>query len=140
MTKTTPKLPPLQESSSSDDETSSPSTDEKQATPTITLDSTFTKDKNDVTESDVENIPPVTVASGTAIAGCKTPPHNDHYHLMAGSALATTLAAKSTTGGPQSYAMTPAENDPLHIYESYDIANLSSDDSTDDEDCPKKVK
>ena len=58
---------------------------------------------------------------------------------MAGSALATSLAAKSDTHGPQSYAMTPAESDPLFAYENYDIGNLSSEDSTDDEDCPKKV-
>ena len=132
----------MEESSSSDNETVSPSLNEKQASPTRTLDSTFIKDKSDVTETGVENVPPVTAMSSTAAAGSKTPPHNDHYHLMDGSALATTLAAKSvavTTGGIQSYAMTPAENDPLHCYESYDIANLSSDDSTDDEDCPKKV-
>ena len=140
--KTTSKLQLLQEnnnSSNSDNDTSLSSIDDKQATHTNILDSTFTKDK---TECGVENVPPVAATSGTAVVGSKTPTHNDHYHLMAGSALATTLAAKSavvTTGGPQSYAMTPAENDPLYSYESYDIANLSSDDSTDDEDCPKKV-
>ncbi len=36
-----------------------------------------------------------------------------------------------------SYQMTPA--DPLILCDNYDIKNLSSEDSTDDEDCPKKV-
>ena len=44
-----------------------------------------------------------------------------------------------TKGPPTSYEMTPAENDPLFAYDNYDIGNLSSEDSTDDEDCPKKV-
>lgn len=46
---------------------------------------------------------------------------------------------KSPTVPPTSYEMTPAEKDPLFAYENYDIGNLSSDDSTDDEECPKKV-
>lgn len=45
----------------------------------------------------------------------------------------------SKTVAPASYEMTPAENDPLYAYENYDIGNLSSDDSTDDDECPKKV-
>ena len=106
------------------------------------LNSTFTKEDKD---GDVENLPhssKTTAAQGIAVAISCTPTHNGHYHLMPGGSLATTLAAKTTqitAAAPQSYAMTPAENDPLYSYENYDIGNLSSDDSTDDEDCPKKV-
>jgi hypothetical protein len=35
------------------------------------------------------------------------------------------------------YAMTPL--DPLQVAENYDIDDLGSDDSTDEEDCPRKV-
>lgn len=48
--------------------------------------------------------------------------------------------SKGTKALPTSYEMTPAENDPLFAYENYDIGNLSSEDSTDDEECPKKVR
>ena len=98
--------------------------EEETSEPTDALNSTFTKDG----------------AEEHATVSCT--PANSHYHLMAGSALAAALAVKNDTmaaEGPQSYIMTPAENDPLFMYENYDIGNLSSDDSTDDEDCPKKV-
>ena len=39
-----------------------------------------------------------------------------------------------------SYEMTPIQQqDPFSIYENYNIGDLGSDDSTDEEDCPKKV-
>lgn len=39
-----------------------------------------------------------------------------------------------------SYEMTPLhQQDPFSIYENYDIGDLGSDDSTDEEDCPKKT-
>ena len=64
----------------------------------------------------------------------KTP---DNYHVLPGSVLS--YKVKEKLQGITSYEMTPAENDPLYAYENYDIRNLSSEDSTDDEDCPKKV-
>ena len=100
---------------------------------------TAAKEKGEhTTTKGVESHPP----PGTTTVGASscTPTHNSHFHLMVGSALASTLAAKShEANGPQSYAMTPAESDPLFVYENYDIANLSSEDSTDDEECPRKV-
>ena len=91
---------------------------------TANLNSTFTKEDTDH--------PTATLATTPANS-------NHHYHLMAGSALAAALAVKNDAGEAQSYAMTPADSDPLYAYENYDIGTLSSDDSTDDEDCPKKV-
>ena len=39
-----------------------------------------------------------------------------------------------------SYEMTPLQQqDPFSVYENYDIGDLGSDDSTDEEDCPKKT-
>lgn len=161
------KPPTIQEETSDNNkDISSPSTDDAQsaamdATTTNVLNSTFTKDDN------TENVPPSSTSDGntalTVPANPCTPTHNGHYHLIPGSSLATTLVSKTagagtTAGGgggdgdgcpmqsqgavgglPQSYAMTPAESDPLFAYDNYDIGNLSSDDSTDDEDCPKKV-
>ena len=95
-----------------------------------TLNSTFVV-------TNIENCPP---PSSSVTTHSHTPTHNKHYHLMTGSALASMLAAKGeAVADPQSYAMTPAESDPLYVYENYDIGNLSSEDSTDDEECPKKV-
>ena len=133
--------------------------DEEYSTPlrdtTNDLNSTFTKEKQPFVDrkapSGMESHPPAPTnpnskVTSTAASTC-TPMHKSHYHLMAGSALATTLAAKSETqagaagvNNLQSYAMTPTDSDPLHAYENYDIGNLSSDDSTDEEDCPKKVR
>ena len=151
------KLKPIQESNTD----SESDNDEDYRTPlkdsTSGLNSTFTKEESSKENSaakekeehgtleGVENQPPhptttdgnLTTAMGNS--SC-TPTHNGHFHLMTGSALANTLAVKShETNGPQSYAMTPAESDPLYVYENYDIGNLSSEDSTDDEECPRKV-
>ena len=108
---------------------------------TSDLNSTFTKEKDPSISEDIEDNS--TTTSATTVASSCTPTHNNHFHLMAGSALATSLATKggaaTAANGPQSYAMTPADSDPLFAYENYDIGNLSSDDSTDDEECPKKV-
>jgi hypothetical protein len=129
------KLKPIQEKYNTDDGSQTESDDDEYSTPlkdiTSAMNSTFTKE-----ESSMENS---TAAKETDASSC-TPTHNSHFHLMAGSALASTLAAKShEANGPQSYAMTPADSDPLFAYENYDIANLSSEDSTDDEECPRKV-
>ena len=111
------------------------------------LNSTFTKEK-EFSGSAKETVAltkgaenhPLPAPHSTAMGDTCTPTQNSHFHLMVGSALAATLAAKShEANGPQSYAMTPAESDPLFVYENYDIANLSSEDSTDDEECPRKV-
>lgn len=153
------QLKPIQESSI--DYASPRNDDSDHSTPlkdsTGGLNSTFTKEESSTENStekekgalaehatkDVENQPPPHSTNSnltTMGANSCTPTHNNHFHLMTGSALASTLAAKShEVNGPQSYAMTPAESDPLYVYENYDIANLSSEDSTDDEECPRKV-
>lgn len=67
-------------------------------------------------------------------ASIKTP---DNYHVLPDSQLSHKVKEKLQEIA--SYEMTPAEKDPLYAYENYSIENLSSEDSTDDEDHPKKV-
>lgn len=147
-TSTTTKLKPIQENSTADNTSQGSDDDSDYHTPlkdvTNDLNSTFTKEKESSSgisketalTKGAENHPP----SHSTAMGASTPMNNTHFHLMAGSTLAATLAAKShEANGPQSYAMTPADSDPLFVYENYDIANLSSEDSTDDEECPRKV-
>ena len=153
------KLKPIQENNCIviDDTSQSESDDDEYSTPlkdiTSALNSTFTKEESSIenstaakekgehtTAKGVENHPNSNFTTTTVGASSCTPTHNSHFHLMAGSALASTLTAKShEANGPQSYAMTPVDRDPLLVYENYDIANLSSEDSTDDEECPRKV-
>lgn len=76
------------------------------------LNSTFTKD----TSSELTTSNAATEASVTQSSA--TPVHNNKHTPIS------------------SYQMTPIQDDPL--YDNYDIANLNSDDSTDDDECPRK--
>ncbi|XP_019864046.1 PREDICTED: inner centromere protein A-like [Amphimedon queenslandica] len=58
-----------------------------------------------------------------------------HYTTPLNKCITTTTSTCAS-----SYQITPMSQDPLLVADNnYDIAELSSDDSSDDEDCPKKT-
>ena len=79
------------------------------------LNSTFTKDTTSEFATDTATGAPVTQSSATPVRSSKT-------------------GKKHTP--VSSYQMTPVQDDPL--YDNYDIGNLNSEDSTDDDECPRK--
>jgi inner centromere protein len=71
--------------------------------------------------------------------GCPLPISSNIPSTIQQGGVVTEITPLKHVDAVTSYEVTPASADPLNVADSYDIAGLHSSDSSDDEDCPKKV-
>ena len=90
-------------------------------------------------------IPPANIASATEVTTEDPPPvakpdfNTTFIKDTTDTQVVATTTPLSKSASVDEYEMTPMESDPIIVCDNYNIQDLSSDDSTDDEDCPKKV-